>query len=301
MLEYGGWVALFLVLVQMALILWLISGERADRNRVKHFVAVSAFNTLLIAFFWLGNRITEITFSSVGTIKAQADQASQYVSEIKRIRLEVEQEQQAINAAAAAAQNASRLSKELEAKNTQASKQLVELEKQLSVAAEMVRYTTTVLAAQADDRAAFEQLQAWSKDSSFPYQDMAGRASLAIEDNLENLMLDYHVPWQKGVDPAKLTFDELRKMYDSPELDTNLRIALVQYIASRSDISERDRLQFLINVMHQNPNLKVVAYAGQAFAQVAKLNEPLAPNTHMRPLALQIFFDWWKNNASKLP
>jgi hypothetical protein len=134
-LEYGGWVALFLVLVQIALTWWMAAGEARDRNRIKHYATASLFNMLLISFFWLGNRITEITFSSVGTIKAEADQASQYVSDIKNIKAEVEREQQVINLVAAQAENASRLSKELDAKNVQASKQLSELESEMSAAA----------------------------------------------------------------------------------------------------------------------------------------------------------------------
>jgi hypothetical protein len=308
-LEYGGWVALFLVLVQIALTWWMVVGEARDRNRIKHYATASVFNILLIAFFWLGNRITEITFSSVGTIKAEADQASQYVSDIKNIKAEVEREQKVINDVAAQAGNASRLSKDLEAKNVQASKQLSELEREMSAAAEAsdnlqlaVRYTTTVLAAQSDDRVAFDQLQTWSNDGSFPFAASAHEVSDAVKDNLTNLMLNYQVPWKQGVDPAKFKSADLRAIYSSLEFQkvTNFRVALVQYFATRSDLSQKDRLGFFIDVMHRDPSLKVVAYAGQAFAQVANLNNPLTPQLHMDPLALPIYYDWWKNNQSKL-
>jgi hypothetical protein len=309
MLEIGGWVALFLVLGHVALTLWLVWGERGNRNRIKYYMAASLFNVVLIAFFSLENRITEITLPRLATIKAQADQANQYVAEIKRIRSEVEQEQQAIKSAAADAQAASRLSKELETKNTQASKQLVDLANQMSVAAKttdslqlVAKYTRTVLAAQADDRTAFDQLQRWSTDSSFPYAADAGHTWHAISDNLDILMLEHHVPWRQGVDPAKFNFDELRKLRDSPEFsDISYRIGLIQYIASRSDIAQKDRLGFLIDVMQHDSSLRVVAYAGQGFAQVANLTNPGGPNTHIKPLARQFFFDWWKDNASKLP
>jgi hypothetical protein len=63
-------------------------------------------------------------------------------------------------------------------------------------------------------------------------------------------------------------------------------LGLLQYIAKRSDISERSRLQFFIDVLHKDKNLKAVAYAGQGFNKVANLN--------VRPLARSVFFDWWK-------
>lgn len=163
-----------------------------------------------------------------------------------------------------------------------------------------LRYTTTVLAAQSDDRAAFDQLETWSNDGSFPFAANAREVSDAVENNLVSLMLVYRVPWTQGTDPAKLKSADLRALYGSPEFKgTNLRVALVQYFGNRSDLSPKDRLGFLIDVMHRDPSLKVVAYAGQAFAQVANLNNPLTPQLHMNPLALPFYYDWWKNNQSK--
>jgi len=43
--------------------------------------------------------------------------------------------------------------------------------------------------------------------------------------------------------------------------------------------------------MHNDTNLKAVAYAGQGFSKIAHLN--------VQPLALPVFFDWWKENAGK--
>src|SRR5438445_3479452 len=48
--------------------------------------------------------------------------------------------------------------------------------------------------------------------------------------------------------------------------------AELPYIADRSDIPEKSRLQFFIDVMHNDTNLKAVAYAGQGFSKIAHLN-----------------------------
>ncbi len=137
-------------------------------------------------------------------------------------------------------------------------------------------------------------MQAWEKDSSFPYAENAGVAWRAIERNLEFLMLDYKFPWNTKIDPAKLGMDDLRNIYASREVASghpNLKLGLLQYIADRSDITEKSRLQFFIDVMHNDTNLKAVAYAGQGFSKVAHLD--------VQPLALSVFSDWWKENAGK--
>jgi hypothetical protein len=48
----------------------------------------------------MGNRVTEITIASVGTIKTAANLATQYVDDIKNIKADVEQQRQEIAAAA---------------------------------------------------------------------------------------------------------------------------------------------------------------------------------------------------------
>jgi DNA repair exonuclease SbcCD ATPase subunit len=53
-------------------------------------------------FFWLGNRVSEITIASVGTIKTAADRATQYVEDIRKIKADVEQEKQEVSASVAA-------------------------------------------------------------------------------------------------------------------------------------------------------------------------------------------------------
>jgi hypothetical protein len=307
MREHGDWVALVLVLLQIALVVWLLLGERENRPRIKQFIAASSFNVLMIAFFWLGNRITEITFSKVGSIKAQVEQASAYVDDIKKIRTEVEHEQQIVNAAAQEAKNAKQLSEDLRSKNIQASKELSALEIRLSEATKtserlqtIAQYTTTVLAAQNDDRAAFDQLQAWSKNKSFPLAPDAGRAWSAIEASNETLMLDYSVPWKSGTDPGRLNLVDLHKDYESSSIPS-VRIAIVQYIAKRSDIPKKERLRFLVDVMQHDPSLKVVTYAGQSFGQLAQLNPSSGPFLKFPALSQEYFYKWWKDNASKVP
>jgi hypothetical protein len=107
-------------------------------------------------------------------------------------------------------------------------------------------------------------------------------------------MLDYHFRWKEGVDGDKFDIRELTQLYGTREFVLpNVRIALVQYVARRADILEKKRLQFLINVMRDEHDLKVVAYAGNEFKTLAHID--------VRPTDTAFFFQWWKENEPKLP
>src|SRR5262249_51133141 len=72
------------------------------------FVMASFAIMFLAAFFWMGNRATEITIASVGTIKTAANLATQYVDDIKNIKADAERQRKEVTAAVEA------LTKEIE-------------------------------------------------------------------------------------------------------------------------------------------------------------------------------------------
>jgi high-affinity Fe2+/Pb2+ permease len=83
-LEAGGYVAVALVVVQVVLVFFFARGKTTKTA----FVMASFAIMFLAAFFWMGNRVTEITIASVGTIKTAANLATQYVEDIKNIKAE---------------------------------------------------------------------------------------------------------------------------------------------------------------------------------------------------------------------
>jgi hypothetical protein len=94
-LEAGGYVALALVLVEVILVFLFVRGKTTKTA----FVMASFVILFITAFFWMGNRVTEITIASVGTIKTAANLASQYVDDIKNIKADVEHQRREITAA----------------------------------------------------------------------------------------------------------------------------------------------------------------------------------------------------------
>lgn len=95
MLEHGGFVALGLLVIWVALLVPLARGDL----KVTPFSAASIFLALMIPFFWLAPGITEFTITKIGSFKTNAEEAFKYFEEIKTIRAKIETEAQAVNAA----------------------------------------------------------------------------------------------------------------------------------------------------------------------------------------------------------
>jgi uncharacterized phage infection (PIP) family protein YhgE len=295
---YGPFVALLLLLLWVLMLVRLTLG----RLKVMPFVAASGFMVLIVPFFWLSDGITEWSISRVGSFKTNAEQAHKYLDEIRFVRDKVDRDERAIELATKDAQNAAALANELGSKLAQADQSLQRLTEQLGTATQTnielkraSQFATTVLAAQSDSREAYDQLEAWERDSSFPFTALAKEARSAIEQNLEYLMLEYQFPWNKTVNPEQLDISRLEAIYKSGEIVNGhpvLKIGLIQYVEKRSDIVNREKLKFFMQIMREDRSLKAVAYAGQSFARVANLD--------IRPMALTYFFDWWSEHQSSL-
>lgn len=152
-------------------------------------------------------------------------------------------------------------------------------------------FTMTVIFAQNDDRKAFDQLKAWSEAPNFPFKNEAQQAWLKILDEHATLFTvsGFTVPWAEGVDPAELSFAELKR--DFPSAPVYVRVALVEYIwKKREDVPKKDRMQFLVDTMQSDNSLRVVEYAGRFFTQESKQK--------IKPLAVDVLVDWWKKNKS---
>jgi hypothetical protein len=172
-LEYGPLIALLLLLIWLGLLTLIVSGKIQSRP----FRIASLFLGLMIVFFWLSNEITELTISKVGTIKTNVEQARTYLDEIKSIRSTIDSDERIIHAAAADAQNAKALVGELSAKNEKAAVQLQQVAENLEEATKVTErlktaaeFTTTVLAAENNDRKSYDQLAIWANDSFFNTQ-----------------------------------------------------------------------------------------------------------------------------------
>lgn len=104
------------------------------------------------------------------------------------------------------------MGEELSQKAQVAEKRLSEVDTALATAQtkvselqEVTEFTKTVLAAQNDDRKAFDRLGAWSGDPKFRFHSEAGAAwATVLDEHAKSFyMSGFTVPWKQGVDSAK--------------------------------------------------------------------------------------------------
>jgi hypothetical protein len=154
------------------------------------------------------------------------------------------------------------------------------------------QFYSTVLAAQADDRRAFDQLKAWSTDKNNPFSARAEAAWSAIfKSHNAPMYTSFYVPWKAGIDPSKLSLPELETSYATAP--NELKPALLQYISKRADFPLLARDQFLIDVMRSDQSLNTIEYAGRSFAEINKIQ-------NIVPLATDYYIKWFDDNKEQI-
>jgi len=94
----------------------------------------------------------------------------------------------------------------------------------------MSEFMMTVLAANNDDRKAFDRLEVWSKDESYRFKTEAKRVWVSILDAHSSLLVmsPGDVPWREGRDPSKLNLSELEDNFRAAP--DSLKPSLLKYI-----------------------------------------------------------------------
>ncbi len=132
---------------------------------------------------------------------------------------------------------------------------------------EQSQFLSVMTGALSGSRKNYEQLVKWSRDQSYPFQAEAASAALL---NFPNpLSPTFNLKWRDGIDPSKLTLEEI--INDFQYIPGENHQAFVQFVWNRNDLTKRDRMEFLLNVILNDENLRAVFYAVQLFAGEAKL------------------------------
>jgi hypothetical protein len=153
--------------------------------------------------------------------------------------------------------------------------------------------SNTVFAAQNDDRQAYDQLWVWSEDSSYPQQKAALQAALTIlkQHDPPIFKSGFGVPWTEGIDPQKLTLAEIQRGFSASP--PQVRVGIVEFVwEKRTDMSKRERLQFLADALGTDESLQVVEYAGRSFA--------IGTGDKFKPLAIRQHLKWWEENKDSI-
>jgi hypothetical protein len=153
-------------------------------------------------------------------------------------------------------------------------------------------FLDVVTAAQNDDRQAFDKLKNWADDPTFNRQSDAKQVYVSIVDAYETpIGYTYNVPWNEGVDPLKLSFEDLCNEY-SKLLPFEFRAGILQYIWNRKNFSKKQKMSLMIDVMKKDKSLKVVAEASKLFQIESKQNK--------KRLLVDLIFAWWERNKDTI-
>jgi len=160
----------------------------------------------------------------------------------------------------------------------------------------LTRFNIVVIRAQADDRDAFDQIRLLGKDASFPYHSIAR----AIEEKMwydceyfyKAFVPDVNISWKEGVDPQKLTLQQLWESYKSG--DAKIRFGIIQFMwEKRTDISKKERLQFLVNVFNSDEkSMDVIRLCGHYFKA--------GTNDNKYGLDYIGHLEWWEKNKETI-
>lgn len=157
---------------------------------------------------------------------------------------------------------------------------------------EKSKFLITVIGAQNDDREKFERLIDWSKDKSFLFSELASLTAIRIRASYGGIVTPgyLNVSWKGGIEPDKLSFDVLRNEYN--KIPPQYHTSLLKYIWERKDISKKQKMQFLADVLASDKSLTSTHYAGKFFAKEASLK--------WNPFVIPPLLEWWEQNKDKI-
>jgi hypothetical protein len=272
-------------------------------------VATSSGNKWLVAVCGLAvfaglalsfqDRITELSIKGVGSLKAATAQAATRLEEIEQIRTRVEAQSATIDLVARDAKEARQLTEDIKRKSEDVENKVKQIDSALEKASSqtnelssLLDFTNTVVAAQNDDRRAFDRLKSWSESGEYQYSKEAAQAYQKVMDDHSKpwTIGGFKVPWKEGFDPSKLSIDSLAAQYAAAP--PQLRPALLEYVWGRSDISKKSRMGFMMDVMRTDSSLAAVEFAGRYFTSGADLK--------IKPLAVDYLYEWWQKNRDSL-
>ncbi|HCE42845.1 MAG TPA: hypothetical protein DET40_04805 [Lentisphaeria bacterium] len=288
----------FLVIVNAIIVTgWWVTGDHQYKGWASSICIVSIFFGI---FLMLQERVVEVSVNKVGSIKAVVEQATADAKTIADIKRSIEAQRSTVDLVAKEAADAKKLVDDVALKNAKAEEKLATLDKAITNGDKAVKQlqdysvlTSTTMAAQGDDRRAYDQLWAWSKDESCPFKNQAGRAVMGIMEQNDNLRLIPGIKWTEGVDPKTLSLVRLVEEYFKCA-DPKLRMGLISYIwDNRSDIPKKERVEFLVEVMRKDPSIRVINFTGGYLA--------VATGDGFKPLAIEEHLKWWDANKGKFP
>ncbi|MCD4776148.1 MAG: hypothetical protein K8S15_08900 [Candidatus Aegiribacteria sp.] len=156
-------------------------------------------------------------------------------------------------------------------------------------------FATVLLAAQNDNWKAFDQLREFSEDKSFPLRKVAANAYVSIQ-------ISYGSPIRPGylnmnlvscIDPSELSLSQLEQTY--LELDPINHAHLVHVVCGRYNLSKKDKMAFLVDVLKTSNSITARYYAADFFLKAAADSQ-----LKWQPFQIDPLLSWWEQHSDTI-
>jgi hypothetical protein len=152
------------------------------------------------------------------------------------------------------------------------------------------QFIITTITAQNDDRESFDLMLEWANDPNYKYRALAMSSVISIRLMYSGFMTPgfLNATWINGVNPDKLSFNELKKEYNTSE--SILHTSILKLISDRTDISIKEKMQFYSSILAKDKSLNATYYAGKKFNEIAKLE--------WKPFNVKPLLKWWEEHKN---
>jgi hypothetical protein len=283
-------VGLLLILTSLVVTAWWIGSGRVRTGSAVALCALGIVAVCAGMFVMLQERLVAVTVQHVGTLNAAGQQVTRTAQEVASLKDRIDAQSATVT----------RVTSEVTRQHEEATATLAALDQALQQGQQAVaelqastRFNAQVLAAQHDDRHAYDQLWQWSEDERYPFRQAAVHTVQTIMDQHNPMLLPtgFPVPWKADVDPHRLSVDQLQAYM--AQASRAFRIGVLEFVwDQRTDLSTKARLQFLADVLRHDQSLEVVEYAGRYFAQ--------GTGDKFKPLAIPQHLQWWQEHQGSI-
>lgn len=153
-------------------------------------------------------------------------------------------------------------------------------------------FSLAVLAAQSDDRTAFDKLLRWSEDASFPFRSQALAIRLDILKRYSEFLSGsayLHFPWKKDFDSSRMTFPEIEDTwnYTPPQFAR----AYAEFVWTHTNVIKEQKLAFLHKVLTESRgSMQAADWAAKTLSQEANIS-------YNPPFDFDKIEKWWAERS----
>ena len=289
---------ILIILNSLTLTVYWIIGEHSHKGWI---ITIGIVSIIVGISFTLHERALEITFKGIGSIKASAQQAEIDAKTVSELKDRVEAQSATVDLVAQNAAEARKITVEVAERNKEMEKKVIELSKLISKASDKLQeleniteFSKVAIAAQNDDRYAFDKLISWVGDNTFEFWELAANAAIKIRAEYNGPIEpgNQRIKWAESIDPLKLSVEQLRTEYKKslPLYHTDF----VKHTEKNTVIPKKEKMQFFIDILKEDASLTATYYAGKYF-----IKEANDPELKWAPFWTNPLLDWWEQNKNE--